>query len=146
VAYAGSDLLCYRADSPARLAARQSAEWDPPLAWAAQRFGARFVCVAGVVHHPQSEMVLAVIAEYVRALDEFRLAALHNITTITGSAILAVALIEGAMTADAAWAAAHVDEDWQIEQWGRDAEANARRAAREREFRAAVRLVELLGA
>lgn len=144
VAYAGSDLLCYRAASPARLAARQTAEWDPPLGWAVQHLGARLVCVAGIVHHPQSEAAMAAIAEYLRTLDEFRLAAVHNITTLTGSAVLAAALTEGAMTADAAWAAAHVDEDWQIEQWGRDAEADARRAASEREFRAAVRLLELL--
>ncbi|MFW6077968.1 MAG: ATP12 family chaperone protein [Hyphomicrobiales bacterium] len=144
VAYGSCDLLCYRADSPERLAARQADAWDPLLTWAARRLGSHFVCVAGVVHHPQPDAALKALARELEHQGAFRLAALHTITTLTGSAVLALALREGAMSADAAWAAAHVDEDWQIEQWGPDAEAEARRAARRREFDCAMRLLELV--
>jgi chaperone required for assembly of F1-ATPase len=149
VAFAGCDLLCYRADSPDRLAARQAAAWDPLLTWGARRLGCHFVCVTGVVHHPQPKAALQALArEFAPHQHEpegpFVLAALHTITTLTGSAILALALYDGACAADDAWDAAHVDEDWQIEQWGADAEAQARRAARRAEFACAVRLLELL--
>ena len=144
VAYAGCDLLCYRADAPERLAARQAAAWDPLLTWAARRLGSHFVCVTGIVHHPQPAGALEALAGALEDQGPFRLAALHTITTLTGSAVLALALLEGAIPADAAWSAAHVDEDWQIEQWGSDAEAQARRAARRHEFDCAVRLVELV--
>lgn len=146
VAYADCDLLCYRADAPERLAARQAAAWDPPLTWAAQRLGSHFVCVTGVVHHPQPAGALETLAGALEDQGPFRLAALHTITTLTGSAVLALALLEEAISADGAWSAAHVDEDWQTEQWGSDAEAQARRAARRHEFDGAVRLLELVGA
>jgi chaperone required for assembly of F1-ATPase len=145
VAYAGCDLLCYRADAPERLAARQAAAWDPLLTWAARRLGSHFVCVTGLVHHPQPAAALDTLARAVQDQGPFRLAALHTITTLTGSAVLALALLEGAISADAAWSAAHVDDDWQIEQWGSDVEAQARRAARRHEFDCAVRLLELVG-
>jgi chaperone required for assembly of F1-ATPase len=144
VAYSGCDLLCYRADGPERLVARQAAAWDPVLAWAARRLDSHFVCVTGIVHHPQPDSALHPLARNMERQDPWRLAALHTITTLTGSAILALALLEGALSADAAWTAAHVDEDWQIEQWGSDTEAEARRAARRREFDCAVRLLDLL--
>jgi chaperone required for assembly of F1-ATPase len=144
VAYAGCDLLCYRADSPERLVARQAAAWDPLLAWGARRLGSHFVCVSGLVHQPQPAAALDALAGELERHECFRLAALHTITTLSGSAILALALAEGATWPDAAWTAAHVDEDWQIEQWGSDPEAQARRAARRREFDCAVRLLELL--
>jgi chaperone required for assembly of F1-ATPase len=149
VSYGGCDLLCYRADSPERLAARQAGAWDPVLTWAARRLGSHFVCVTGVVHHPQPEAALEALARELELRERepegpFRLAAMHTITTLTASAILALALYDGAIRADEAWAAAHVDEDWQIEQWGADAEAEARRAARRAEFDCAVRLLELV--
>jgi chaperone required for assembly of F1-ATPase len=144
VAFAGCDLLCYRADSPDRLAARQAGAWDPVLTWAARRLGCHFVCVTGVVHHPQPEGALEALARELEGLNPFPLAALHTITTLTGSAILALALFDGATAADDAWDAAHVDEDWQIEQWGADAEAQARRAARRAEFDCAVRLLDFV--
>jgi chaperone required for assembly of F1-ATPase len=96
------------------------------------------------VHHAQPESALEALARELEPQGTFRLAALHTITTLTGSAILALALFHRAASADEAWAAAHVDEDWQIEQWGADAEAQARRAARRAEFACAVRLLELL--
>jgi chaperone required for assembly of F1-ATPase len=144
VAFAGCDLLCYRADSPERLAARQAGAWDPVLTWAARRLGCHFVCVTGVVHHPQPEAALEALARELNGQGPFRLAALHTITTLTGSAILSLALHDGATAPDDAWDAAHVDEDWQIEQWGADDEAQARRAARRAEFDCAVRLLELV--
>ena len=144
LAYAGCDLLCYRAEGPERLAARQVAAWDPLLAWAAQDLGSRFACVAGLVHQPQPAGALEALGRELECQGPFRLAALHTITTLTGSAILALALREAAVSPDAAWTAAHVDEDWQIDQWGADAQAQSRRGARRREFDGAVRLLESL--
>jgi chaperone required for assembly of F1-ATPase len=149
VAFAGCDLLCYRADSPERLATRQTDAWDPMLSWAARRLGCHFVCVTGVVHHPQPEGALKSLARELEPHERepegpFRLAALHTITTLTGSAVLALALYDGATAADDAWDAAHVDEDWQIEQWGADTEAESRRAARRAEFDCAVQLLDFV--
>ena len=139
--YAESDLLCYRAESPEPLVARQAAAWDPPLAWAAARFDVSFVIATGIVHRPQPLATLARLGEAVAALDPFALAACAPITTLTGSVVLALALAEGAACADAAWAAATLDEAWSAEQWGEDAEAAALLAARRREFDAAVRFL-----
>ena len=144
VEYAGCDLVCYRADGPERLVARQAAAWDPLLSWAARALDCHFVCVTALVHHPQPEGTLAAFARELDRQDPFRLTALHTMTALTGSAILALALHRGGITADEAWKAAHVDEDWQIEQWGHDAEAQARRAARRHEFDCAVRLLKLV--
>lgn len=144
VAYAGCDLLCYRADGPERLAARQAGAWDPVLTWAARRLNSHFVCVTGVVHHPQPEPALEALSRELEPQSPFQLAALHTITTLTGSAILALALSDGAISADEAWDATHVDENWQIEQWGADTEAESRRAARRAEFDCALRLLELV--
>jgi chaperone required for assembly of F1-ATPase len=138
LAYAGTDLLCYRAAEPEGLVEREKAAWDPILAWAKRRYGVRFVLAEGIVHATQSEATLAALAEAVEAFDEpFRLAGLHLATTLTGSALIALALAEGEIAVDAAWAAAHVEEDWNISQWGEDAEAAARRAQRLADFRAA---------
>lgn len=143
VAYAGGDLVCYRAEGPPALCSRQAAAWDPPLDWAHTALGARFVLAQGVVHHPQPSATLDAIASHLKRLDAFTLTALHNMTTLTGSAVLALAVAEGVLSPEQAWAAAHVDEDWQSEQWGGDAEAEARRAERWREFDSAVRLLRL---
>ncbi len=138
VNYAGTDLLCYRAPEPAGLAERQHAAWDPILAWAEQHHAVRFVLAEGFVHAEQPAETLAAITEAVAAFDEpFRLTGLHLATTLTGSALIALALADGALSTEAAWSAAHVDEDWNIAQWGEDAEAAARRAQRFTDFRAA---------
>ncbi len=144
LAYAASDLLCYRAEEPEGLMARQSSVWDPIVSWAHEALGARLILAAGIVHRAQPEPALAAIRSYLGRQDPFTLTALHNMTALTGSALLASAVAEGRLTAAQAWSAAHVDEDWQIEQWGRDAEAEARRAARWSEFEAAVRFLGLL--
>jgi chaperone required for assembly of F1-ATPase len=134
--YFESDLLFYRAAHPEALVAREGEYWDPVLFWAADALGARFVLAEGIVHVRQPETAV-VAATAALPDDPWAIAALHVVTTVTGSALLALALSRGARTADEVWAAAHVDEDWNIAQWGADAEVMARRNARLRDFRAA---------
>jgi chaperone required for assembly of F1-ATPase len=134
--YFDSDLLFYRAAHPEALVAREGEHWDPVLFWATEALGARFVLAEGIVHVRQPETAVAA-ATAALPNDPWLVAALHVVTTITGSALLALALWRGARTADEVWAAAHVDEDWNIAQWGADAEVMARRNVRLRDFRAA---------
>jgi chaperone required for assembly of F1-ATPase len=140
--YLGTDLLYYRADTPAGLVEKQSAAWDPVLAWARDKFGARFTLVQGVMHATQPREAVAATRAAIPD-DPWRLAAVSSITTLTGSALLALALAHDALDADTAWAAAQVDEDWQMSQWGKDDLALERRAFREAEFRAAVTVLRL---
>ena len=142
-AYAESDLLCYRADAPPELVARQAAAWDPPLAWATQRYDVHFGIAIGVMHQPQPDATIERLAVAVAARDPFELAGLSPVVTITGSLVLGLALIERAMDAEAIWAAANLEEDWQAEQWGEDALAVQAREARRREFDAAARFIGL---
>lgn len=144
LAYAGSDLLCYRADGPRGLIEAQQAHWDPVLAWAKSALRAPFVLSEGVVHVPQPQASLDRLKDALGGRDPFSLTALHVMTGLTGSALLAFAVALGQMTPEEAWTAAHVDEDWQISQWGEDAEAAARRAARRRDFAAAARMLTLV--
>ena len=146
VKYAGSDLICYRADYPEGLARRQEALWDPVLAWAADRHGASFGIASGIMPVSQPDESGKRVAEAVAPLDTLRLTALHVMTTLMGSALLALAVIDGRLTPEAAWEAAHVDEDWQIAEWGEDAEAAARRERRWHEMQAASALVRLAAA
>jgi chaperone required for assembly of F1-ATPase len=140
--YAGSDLLCYRAEGPETLAERQRLAFDPVLAWAADALGAGFNLAAGVVHVAQPPEVIDAVSAALDTVDNpVTLAALSVITSLTGSALLALAVQRRALSAEAAWAAAHVDEDYQNELWGVDAEAAARRAARWREMEAAARVL-----
>jgi len=140
--YLGSDLLFYRAEGPQRLVERQGHVWDPVLAWAREALGARFVLAQGVVHAAQPEGAITAARAAIPG-DPWRLGAVHVITTLTGSALLALALLRGHLTADEAWTAAHVDEDWNMEQWGRDEIALARRAARRAELDAAATVLAL---
>ena len=139
--YLGSDLICYRADTPAGLIEKQGEAWDPVLAWADEALGARFVQVEGVMHAAQPGEAIAAARAAVPA-DPWRLGAVSAITTLTGSALLALALAHGRLDAETAWAAAHVDEDWQMAQWGRDEVALARRAYRQAELEAAVAVLD----
>ena len=141
--YAGSDLLCYRAESPVALAVQQAKGFDPILAWAAGLLGTGFETVVGVMPRPQPAETLEALSRLLAAQDPFRLIALHAITTLTGSAILALALAEGRITPQEAWSAAHVDEDWQMAQWGHDELALQRRAFRRADFDAAVAVLRL---
>lgn len=143
--FTASDLLCYRAEGPDRLVARQADAWDPVLDWVRSALGARFLLAEGVMHIEQPRESIGAVGLHLRQREEpLRLAAIHVITTITGSALLALALEAGEIEAEAAWAAAHVDEDWQAEQWGQDAEAVARRNFRKRDYMAAVQLLAAL--
>jgi chaperone required for assembly of F1-ATPase len=145
LAFAGNDLLCYRAEHPRELQQKQSLAWDPVLQWAeAEARVGRFALTAGVMPVEQPRELLDGLQSLIAGLDPWALGPVHVITTLTGSAVLALAVEAGEVKAEDAWAAAHVDEDWQIEQWGEDAEATQRRALREREMLAACRFIELL--
>ncbi len=135
--YLGSDLLCYRAAAPAGLVELQARHWDPVLAWARDALGARFVLTQGVMHVAQPKEAVATARAGIPA-DPWRLGAVSSITTLTGSGLLALALRAGALDDGVAWAAAHVDEDWQMSQWGRDDVVLERRAFRHTEFAAAI--------
>ena len=143
--YLGSDLVCYRATGPEGLRTRQAEHWDPLIAWARDALGAAFMVRQGVVHIAQPDAAIAAATAAIPR-DPWRLGALHSITTLTGSALIALALARGAMTADAAWAAAHVDEDWNMASWGRDELALARRAYRFAEMTAAAQVLSHLPA
>lgn len=143
--YGESDLVCYRAEAPAELVQRQAAAWDPVLDWARGRYDVHFELVTGVIHRTQPAPTVRRLADAVAAQDEWQLAGLSPVVTITGSLLLGLALLEGAAAADAVWAAANVDEDWQREQWGEDALATEATEGRRREFGAAVRFLEALG-
>ncbi len=143
-AWGESDLLCYRAESPEPLVERQAAAWDPLLDWARARYDVHFVVTAGIMHQPQPSPTLTRLAEAVAARSAFELAPLAPIVTITGTLVGALALLEGATDAATLWAAAHIDEDWQAELWGRDPLALAAYEERQRDFNAAVRFLDLL--
>jgi chaperone required for assembly of F1-ATPase len=143
--FSSTDLVFYRADSPEALVHRQAEAWDPIIDWARSTLGARFFLAEGVMHVEQPREAIGAIGVYLRQREEpFRLAALHVITSITGSALLALAFEAGAIDAEAVWTAAHVDEDWNIAHWGLDEEAAARRAFRKRDMMGAVALIEAL--
>jgi len=143
--YAAADLVCYRADAPEALVALQSAAYDPILAWARDKLGARFATTVGVAHVAQPEAALATARAAVESYaDPFAVAALHVMTSLTGSLLMALMTAEGALTPEAAWRVAHVDEDFQIGRWGEDDEAKRRRAARWRDFEAAAKVIAAL--
>ncbi len=131
------DLICYRAEEP-KLAARQREAWDPMLDWAASRYDARLQTGAGVGHIAQPPETLARLRDAIAAFDDFALAALHVLVSITGSLVLGLAVAEGTLDSARAFALSHMDEDYQAERWGRDDEAVARAAALAREMDAAV--------
>lgn len=145
--FSSSDLLCYRADAPEKLVARQNEAWDPVIDWARSALGARFVLAEGVMHVEQPREAIGAIGIHLKMRDEpLRLAALHLMTSLTGSALLALAVDAGELDAEQAWAAAHVDEDWQIEHWGEDFEAAQRRGLRKADMLAATHLLDALAA
>ena len=139
--YLGSDLLFYRAGHPEALVAREAAHWDPVLFWAADTLGAHFILAQGIVHVRQPDFAIAA-ARAALPEDPWSVAALHVVTTLTGSALLALALVRGVLDREQAWVAAHVDEDWNIEKWGVDEEVAVRRAARLVDFRAAADILK----
>jgi chaperone required for assembly of F1-ATPase len=144
LSYAGSDLLCYRAEGPKGLVALQSRHWDPIIAWAKQHLGAPMRLTEGVMHVDQPTASLAVLTARLGELGSWSLATIHAMTGLSGSALLALAVALGRLSPEEAWTAAHVDEDWQIRQWGEDEEGRVRRESRWRDFAASARMSDLL--
>jgi chaperone required for assembly of F1-ATPase len=141
--YFASDLLFYRAGHPEGLAAREAAHWDPILFWAAEALGAHFILAEGVMHVRQPDSAIAA-ARAGLPDDPWAIAAMHMITALTGSALLALALFHGVIDPDQAWTAAHVDEDWNAEKWGLDEEVAARKVAKLVDFKAAASILKAL--
>jgi len=143
VRYAGTDLLCYRAGRPQGLIDRQNALWDPLIDWAQAALGVRLALAEGVMHVEQPEGSIAAFSAHIGQINNpLKLAALHVATSITGSAILATALLRGKVSLDEAWEISHVDEDWNIAEWGEDKEVAQRRAARFVDMKAAALVLE----
>ena len=142
-AYGETDLLCYRAESPDTLTSRQAKAWDPLLDWAHQTFGARLVPVAGVMPQPQDRAALARLSAPVEAMDAFALTGFHDLVMLSGSLVLALAVVRGRLSAVTAWDVSRIDEEYQAELWGRDEEAETAAAIRRDAFRAAERFVAL---
>lgn len=142
--YGESDLLAYRAEGPLALAERQADAWDPLLQWARRRFDVDFATTAGVSFVAQPADTVRRLAHAVASHSPFQLAALSPLVTISGSLVIALAVIEGEVTAEQAWAAAAVDDAWQLEKWGEDAEAMIALGNRRRDFLSAARFLSLL--
>ena len=144
--YATGDLLCYRAEGPEPLVAREAAAWDPLLDWAKAALGAELRVTAGIVHHPQDPAAVAALSSPTARLDDFTLTAVHLATGLTGSLVLGLALAAGRMSADEAFAASTVDEAYQAELWGVDDEAKARADRQRDDLRTAERFLRLMAA
>jgi chaperone required for assembly of F1-ATPase len=144
--YAEADLACYRAEGPRALVDRQEQDWDPLLVWARRRYDVDFVITSGLMHVAQPEATVERLTHAVESLDAFRLAALLPLVTIGGSLVAGLGLIEKALTPGQAWEAVSLDDRWQIEHWGADAEAVTALENRQRDFLAAARFLELLDA
>lgn len=142
--YGGTDLLCYRAAEPDALVKRQIARWDPWIDWAETQFGATLRTGAGVMHVPQSAVATAQLSGPVRRLGPWHLTALHDLVTLSGSLVLALAVQTRALDPVEAWALSRLDEDWQQEQWGIDAEAQSAAEEKQAAFCCAARLLDLL--
>jgi chaperone required for assembly of F1-ATPase len=141
--YAGTDLLCYRAEEPEPLAARQAERWNPLLAWAEAHYGAPLLVTRGIVHVPQPAGSLQELRAAILAQGPHQLAALHDLIAITGSLVLGLAIAEGRITADDGFDLSRIDEHWQIEQWGQDEEAAEIEAAKHRALIEAARFHKL---
>lgn len=142
--YAEADLACYRAEGPRALIARQEQHWDPLLGWARRRFDVDFATTSGLMHVAQPPATVERLAHAIATLDPFRLAGLSPLVTIGGSLVAALAVLEKAVSPEEAWDAVSVDERWQLEQWGADAEAEAVLENRRRDFFSAANFLELL--
>ena len=133
-AYGDSDLLCYRADGPEELCARQATQWDPMLDWLEESFGVRLSVQAGVMHVAQPDKGLAVLAAEVHRMTEFELAAFHDLVSLSGSLVLGLAATRDARPIDELWSLSRLDETWQAEQWGEDEEAAESAAVKRESF------------
>ena len=142
--YGTSDLLCYRADGPAELVARQAAAWDPVLAWAAETLGAHLAVATGIMHVSQPDESIAVLSKKVHTLDPFQLAALHDLATLSGSLVLGFAVFHRFAGPERIWDLSRIDETWQAELWGADDEAAQVAEAKRRDFLHAATVLRLL--
>jgi chaperone required for assembly of F1-ATPase len=143
-AFAETDLLCYRADTPPELVAAEQAAWDPLLDWARRRYDVHFAIASGIVHLPQPTVTISRLGEALLTRDAFALAAFYPLVTIGGSVVAALAVAEGAIDPAAAFELTHLDELWQAEHWGEDWLATDTREARKRDFLAAAHFLGLL--
>jgi chaperone required for assembly of F1-ATPase len=143
-AYGDTDLVCYRATEPADLLRRQSELWDPWLDWSRRALGAPLLAVSGVMHHPQPAPSLAALRAAVAEHDAFGLVGLHDLVTLSGSLVLGLAVARGELGAEAAWELSRLDELWQAEQWGNDAEAEHAAALKGEQFQRSAHLLRLL--
>lgn len=134
VSYGGNDLLCYRATEPNSLVELERKVWDPVLNWFSDQHDIRMQLAAGVIHVAQEAIELEKLEALYDQFDEFALTALHNMTTMLGSALLPLALILGDWEHEEVWSAAHLEEDFQIQRWGQDEQAQNRREIRHGEF------------
>jgi chaperone required for assembly of F1-ATPase len=146
LAFGRADLLCYRAETPAALAAHQALAWNPLLDWATERFGARLLTGTGISYVEQSPESQVALARAIDRHDDFALTALHGASSLLGSLVLALALAEATLEAPEAFALSRLDETFQAEAWGRDAQAEVRAARLEAELRAIARFLRLVGA
>ena len=132
--YGESDLLCYRAEGPSELIAREATAWDPLLEWAGRRYDVTFRVTQGIIPVEQPTETLERLGVAVGALDAFTLAGLSTLVTLSGSLVCGLAIVDGGHDADVVWSASEIDEAWEVEQWGEDADAAARSAQRRAEF------------
>ena len=132
--YGGTDLLSYRADGPEALAERQRAAWDPLLEWAESRFGGRLAVTEGVMPVAQDASAVAALRAPLEAVDAFALTALHDLVVLPGSLVIGLAAAEGRAPPEELWRLSRIDEEFQAEQWGRDAEAEAASPTKEAAF------------
>ncbi len=142
--YAEADLACYRSEWPPELVSRQAQSWDELLAWARRRYDVDFCTTTGLLHVPQAQATIDRLSHAVAKLDAFHLAGLSPLVTTGGSLIAALAVLEQAITPDAAWLAVSIDDRWQLEQWGADADASRALEDRRVHFLAAAGFLELL--
>ena len=143
VPYADTDTLCYRAEQGDPLRREQDKVWEPLLIAAEARLGARFERIGGVMHRAQPAEAMLAVETVLKAQDAFILAALRNLAGLAASLLIGLTALEEDADPSALWAAAHLEEDWQARLWGRDAEAEARLAARRETFLAAARFAAL---
>ncbi|PHZ85650.1 ATP12 family chaperone protein [Paremcibacter congregatus] len=144
VKYAGTDLLCYRADYPADLVVRQETLWQPLLDWVLQSHDIALKSTTGIIHVAQDDSEMDKFRDHITGLDDFTLMAFYNITTLCGSVSIGLNVLGNNLTAEEAWAAAELDENYQIDQWGLDDEAKTRQDNMKSELNAAIRFLELL--
>ena len=139
IGYAGTDLVCYRAEQPQRLVERQRAGWDPILSYLEETFAVRLKTTSGVMPVSQDADTLAVLRNVMSSMSDFAITGFHDIVTLSGSYLIAVAVAREEIDPLAGWALSRIDEDWQIEQWGRDEEADAQAETKREAFLHATR-------